>query len=159
MRLFLVATAVAAVSLTACGKKEPETAKPGVQLTPDGYKVTSPDGAATIVSGKAAAEAKMPDFAPIYPGSKVENAIAKVGNDKADGGTLIYKAAATPEAVIAFYKEKSAASGFKTEMDANMGAARMFAAGDEGSGKALQVIASAADGGTSVQVIWATKRP
>jgi len=157
MRLVIVATAVAALSLAACGKHD-ETPKPGVKVSGDRVTVTGQDGSTTIVGGKAAAEAKMPDFAPLYPGSKIENAIANLGNDKADGGTLVYKAAATPEAVVAFYKEKAAASGFKTEMDANMGAARMFAASDETSGKALQVIASVADGGTSVQVIWATKR-
>jgi len=158
MRLVLVATAVAAVSLAACGKAEEKRQQPAVQVTKDGYTVTSKDGSATVVTGKAAAAAKAPDFAPLYPGAKVESSVAGIGNDKADGGTLVYKVAAKPDAVVAFYKQKAAAEGFKTEMDANMGAANMFAAGDEASGKALQVIASAADGGSSVQVIWATKR-
>jgi len=157
MRLVIVATAVAALSLAACGKHD-ETPKPGVKVSGDRVTVTGKDGSTTIITDKSAIQAGMPDFAPLYPGAKTENAIANLGNAKADGGTLVYKAEATPEAVVAFYKEKAAASGFKTEMDANMGAARMFAAGDEASGKALQVIASAADGGTSVQVIWATKR-
>lgn len=157
MRIVLVATAIAAVSLAACGKKEDE-GKPTVQVTGDGYKVTSADGSATVVTGKAAARAQMPDFAPVFPGAKADGAVAGLNNDKSDGGTLVYKAEATPEAVIDFYKREATAKGFKTEMDANMGAARMFAAGDEASGKGLQVIASAAEGGTSVQVIWTTTK-
>ncbi len=142
MRFVLVAAAVAAVSLAGCGKKEAAPEKP----------------AAAADAGKAAAaKARMPDFAPLYPDAKIETDVAEVGNDKADGGTLVYEVEASPAEVVAFYKEKSAAAGFKTEMDANMGPAHMFAASDKASGKALQVIASDAGAGASVQLIWATK--
>ena len=150
--------AIAAVSLAACGRKEAAPQRPAVEVTKDGYTIRSKDGSATMVTGKSAADAKTPAFAPLFPGAKVESSVAGIGNDKADGGTLVYKVAARPEAVIAFYRQKAAAEGFETQMDSNMGAAHMFAAGDETSGKALQVIASDADGGTSVQVIWATKK-
>lgn len=172
MRLVIIATAVAALSLAACGRKEE---KAGVSVGPGGVVIKGKDGAVVttgkdgsvvikgkdgsmVTAGGANTTVAMPAFAPLYPGARTENTVANISNAKSDGGTVVYKVAATPDAVVKFYKEKAAASGFKTEMDADMGAAKMFAASDEASGKGLQVIASAADGGTSVQVIWATKR-
>ncbi|MES2035865.1 MAG: hypothetical protein V4466_16990 [Pseudomonadota bacterium] len=156
MRILLVAAALAAVSLAGCGKKE-ESAKPSVTATGEGYTARSKDGTVSVVTGDAAGKAKVPDFAPLYPGARIDSAMDGIGNDQAHGGTLVYKVDASPEKVVDFYKEKASAGGFKTEMDSNMGAAHMFAAKDEASGRALQVIASGAGGGASVQVIWAAK--
>ena len=44
------------------------------------------------------------------------------------------------------------------ELDADMGAARQFAANDEASGRLLQVIVSAQAGMSQVQVIWGMNR-
>lgn len=158
MRIVLVAAALAAVSLAGCGKKE-ESGKPSVTVTPGGYTARSKDGTVSVVTAAAAAaaNAKVPAFAPLYPGARVESVMDGIGNDKAHGGTVVYKIDASPEKVVDFYKDKATAGGFKTEMDSNMGAAHMFAAKDEASGEAVQVIASASGDGSSVQVIWATK--
>jgi len=148
MRLVVVVAAVAAVSLAGCGKKAEESAKRSASV--------EPDGAAAVATAMAVAEARRPDFAPLHPGAQTQGAVA---NLRTGGGTLVYTVAATPQAVVDFYKDKTAASGFETAMDSNMGAARMFAAKNEASGEELQVIVSAADGGgSSVQLIWATRK-
>lgn len=159
MRLMIIATAVAAVSLAGCGKKD-DDGKPKVAATPGGYTVTTGDGAATVSTGAQAARhaaSGLPDFAPLFPGAQVENAVTSVSSDdgKTEGATVTYTVAAAPDKVIAFYKQKAEAAGFKSVMDANMGAALMFAASDEASNRALQVIASGKGASTSVVVTWA----
>ena len=159
MRLVIIATAVAAVSLAACGKKA-EDDKPTVSATPGGYTLKSGDGTATVSTGvqaAAAAATSQPDFAPLFPGGKVESAVSSVSSQGGDaqGGTVTYTVDVAPAKVIAFYKDKAQAAGFKTQMDANMGAALMFVASDEATKRGLQVIASGKGESTSVVMTWA----
>lgn len=158
MRLMIVAAAVAAVSLAGCGKKE-DSGKPAITATQGGYTVKSGDGTATVstsAQAAAAAVSGLPDFAPLFPGASLENAIVSVPSENGDsqGSTVTYKVAATPDKVVAFYKEKAEAAGFKTVMNANMGAATMFAATDDATKRGLQVIASGKGDATSVVVTW-----
>lgn len=160
MRLVIIATAVAAVSLAACGKK-PESDKPTVTTSAGGYTIKSGDGTATVTTGAGAAGAAtasgQPDFAPTYPGGQVQSTASGIGNAQANGGMVVFTTAASPDQVLTFYRGKALASGLKTQLDANMGAARQFAASDEATGRGLQVIVSGQAGASQVQVIWATK--
>ncbi len=162
MRLVIAIAAVAALSLTACGK-EPEEARPGVTVNADGYTVKSADGSATITAGSGAASAagaNLPDFAPLYPGGKVEGAIAGVTseNNAAQGGSVIFFTTAAPRQVVDYYRKKAESAGLSTQMDNDMGQALMFAASDDATKRGLQVIVGAKDGGSHVTLTWATPK-
>lgn len=160
MRLVIVAAALAALSLGACGKKE-DGGKPTVTATPGGYTVKSNDGTATVTTGAGAAnaaDAGLPAFAPLYPGAQVQSTAAGIGDDKTNGGMVVFLTTDSPDQVLAFYRSKALANGLKSQLDANMGAARQFAANDEATGRALQVIVSGQAGASQVQLIWGQER-
>lgn len=161
---FVAATAV--LLLAACGKAEesetPTPAKPEanaeVQPAPTGPlgpdQTVTADGA-TVSVGAAASKVATPVYAPLYPGAVVTTSVVgESGVGK--GGSVTYRAAATPAAVIDFYEGKVKAAGKPVTMNAEMGAnVRMLTAGDSGDGKgAMQVIASPAGSGSEVQLTW-----
>ncbi|MDO9337825.1 MAG: hypothetical protein EON95_04995 [Caulobacteraceae bacterium] len=162
---FSLVAASAVLVLAACGKKESETpapaepaAKAESSATPagppgPGQTVTS-DGA-TVSVGAAASTVATPGYAPLYPGAVVSTSVVgESGVGK--GGSVVYRVAASPAAVIGFYEEKVKAVGKPVTMNAEMGAnVRMLTAGDSGDGKgAVQVIASPAGEGSEVQLTW-----
>lgn len=158
MRLLIATLAIAAVSLGACGKKE-ESDKPTITATPGGYTVKSNDGSATITTGAGAATAaNLPTFAPVYPGGQVQSSAAGIGDAKTNGGMVVFTTADAPDKVLTFYRGKAQANGLKTQLDADMGAARQFAANDEATGRVLQIIVSGEGGMSQVQLIWGEKR-
>jgi len=161
MRRVLVTACVLAVSLAACGKKE-DSGKPVVAVAPGGVTVKGNDGTATITTGggaAVAAAANLPDYAPLYPGASVEMSAASApGDESSVGGTVTYMTNATPQQVVDFYKQKSAAKGVPAKMNANMGAALMFAAADDSGARSVQVIATPAGTGTNVAVTWASQK-
>lgn len=163
MRLVIAVAALCAFSLSACGKK-PESDKPTVSVTPGGYSVKGNDGSATITAGAGAASAaaaRLPDFAPVYPGGKVEGTIASVADagDGAEGGSVVFTTTASPRQVIDFYRRKTEAAGLAAKMNADMGQATMFVAQDEATKRGVQVIVGGQDGGSNVTVTWSTARP
>lgn len=159
MRLVIATLAIAAVALAACGKKE-EGAKPSVTATPGGYTVRSGDGKAVVTSGVGAiATTGLPDFAPVYPGAAIQSSAAGIGDANTNGGMVVFTTSDAPDKVLAFYRGKAQANGLKSQLDADMGAARQFAANDEATGRVLQVIVSSQGGASQVQLIWGQKRP
>ena len=98
----------------------------------------------------------VPDFVTNYPGAKVQST-AIDANAGVSTGTFVFQTSDAPAAVIAYYKEKSTDAGLSQTMDANMGASNMFGANADGGKRAIQVMASAADGATHVQVTWTRK--
>ncbi len=170
IRLSLVA-ASAVLLLAACGKKEesetPAPAQPPVEAqspaapaAPLGPDQTVTSDGATVSVGEAASKVNTPAYAPLYPGATVTNSvIGESGVGK--GGSVVYKVAASPAAVIGFYEGKVKAAGKPITMNAEMGAnVRMLTAGDNGDGKgAVQVIASPAGGGSEVQLTWSDEDP
>lgn len=171
---FVCVAAVAALSLAACGKKEE---KAGVSVSSggvvvrgnDGSVVTSTNDGTVVVKGKDGqavmasgpnAKVTMPSFAPLYPGATIESSIGGLTSEdkKANGGAVTYTVKATPAEVVAFYKQKAEAAGLKRLMETNMGTSAMYSAEGDTSDKGFQVIASSADGPTSVTVTWAEPR-
>ena len=158
MRLVIIVAAVAAVSLAGCGKKQDDD-KPTVTATPGGYTVRSNDGSATVTSGAgAAAAANLPAFAPVYPGGQIQTSASGIGDADTNGGMVVFTTADTPDKVLAFYRDKARANGLKSQLDADMGQAKQFAANDEATGRVLQVIVSGQAGASQVQLIWGQKR-
>ncbi len=172
MRLALIAAAATAVLLAGCGKTEnkadeastPATAASGAAGTPApsvaeaGTDATA-EAPKVVIPGKTGdATLKTPDFAPLYEGGKLTSSVSGLSKGDTNSGTYVYSVDATPEAVTAFYKEKGEAAGLKTSLDADMGQARMYAGTDEAANRGMQVIASTAQGKTTVQVMWAVPK-
>ena len=77
------------------------------------------------------------------------------------GGIVQFTTDATPEAVIAFYRERAEAAGLKSINTMNSGASAGYSAGDgaAGRGQLLRVIATRVEGEpTSVQLDWTAGR-
>jgi hypothetical protein len=96
---------------------------------------------------------KLPDFVVVYPGGKVRSTTIGAGKD-GNGGTLLFETAASPAAVIAWYRQKSVSEGLSKAIDMNMGGTTMFTANADGGKKTLQIIAASSASGAQVQVNW-----
>lgn len=171
----IIATAVAAVSLAACGKKE-DKAPAAVTTSQGGFTVTTREG--DIVTSQVAVPAPpppsgapgapaappapalriaTPDYAPVYPGATVKASSTTTANDHRVG-SVTYVTSALPQAVIDFYKPRAAAAGFTTSADANIGVGLMYAATDTVNERTLQVIATAEKTGTAVVLSWTSPK-
>jgi len=100
---------------------------------------------------KADNGAKMPDFAPLYPGAKVEATVTASENG---GGTVSFKTTAQPAEIIAFYKQKTGAAGLAEKLNMSSEGNLTFMAAAADGKKTVQVIAAKADTGSQVQVYW-----
>jgi hypothetical protein len=155
MRLVIAAVAMAALSLAACGKKE-DSGKPTVSVTPGGYTVKGADGS-IVTGGGAALAARMPDFAPVYPGAEIKASSATTsGEDQV--GSVTFTSTAQPQAVVDFYKQKATAAGFDTAAEANVGVGLMYAATDKASRRNLQIIVTTEGGGSTAVLSWSTPK-
>lgn len=94
---------------------------------------------------------KLPDFVAIYPGAKVVSSVTG-GGANGGGGTLAFESDASPDAVIGFYKQKTARGGFRQNVDANDNGSLIYAA--TAGSKTIQVLASKDGAGTHAQVTW-----
>ncbi|HRD46388.1 MAG TPA: hypothetical protein PLF78_07900 [Caulobacter sp.] len=156
MRPVIVVLAVSALSLAACGRKD-ETPKPGLKVGPGGsVTITGKDGA--VVRSGANVKADLPDFAPLYPGAAPSGSVTSVASAEGKGGMYVYTAAAFPEQVLAFYRDKAKAAGLGEAAEMNMGAARMFSATDEASRRSLQVIVTGEGSGSNVSLTWSVPK-
>ena len=170
MRLVIIATAVAAVSLAACGRK-PEKGPETVTVSENGYTVTTRTG--DVVSTQTAVPAppavpaapgappaptalSMPDYAPLYPGATVKATSTTINNGH-QIGSVTYLTAATPKAVIDFYTPKVSAAGFAGSA-MNIGVGEMYAATDAAQQRSMQVIATAEKAGTAVVLTWTSPK-
>ena len=105
---------------------------------------------AVAAAGTAADCASLPDFVPLYADARVETCVSGPGVDpRHESGTVIYTTGATPEAVIAWYKEKANAQGLAPALSN----ATMFSA-REGSKRSLMAMTETARGATKVTLNW-----
>lgn len=97
-----------------------------------------------------------PSYAALYPGAEPD-APAVVGTGEAgDGGLVTFQTAASPDDVVAFYRQRAEDAGLRTMMGMNQGDARAYGAADEDpGGPQLKVVAAPGEEGrTSVQLSW-----
>jgi len=153
-----VSTALVTLCLSACdrrsGSPAPETAEAPTAST----AAAAPNVAVELPPPATAAAAPIvagaPAYAALYPGGELEGppTTAEAGA----GGLATFRTDATPDAVIAFYRERAEDAGLASVMGMNQGDARAYGArGDGEEGASLQVVAAPTeDGGTSVQVSW-----
>ncbi len=112
------------------------------------------DGASASAapSGPAAAPSAPPAYAQLFPGAVLESSV--VSNGASASATITFHTTANPTDVIAFYRHAAQASGLDSTFASQSGDDELFSAGRQGSEDGMQVIATPADGGTSVQLFW-----
>ncbi len=117
--------------------------------------------AVTVQSGSGIpAPTNMPDFAPVYPGGKIENVMQGTSSDASGGqrgGMVSFSTDAAPATVATFYRGKIEASDLANRNEANLnGTLMLTGASADDSERGVQVsIAPAADGpGSQVTLIY-----
>lgn len=97
-----------------------------------------------------------PAFAALYPGAQADGAPVRASSAAGPGGLITFTTDATPDAVVAFYRQRAEAAGLAPIMAMNQGDARAYGAAGRGDkGASLQVVASPGENGlTSVQLSW-----
>ena len=167
MKRSLAATAVvAAMVLAGCSEREPAAVAPAGKAAETAYAPAADAETASpsAPSGTAAAQAAAPGapaFAVIYPGAELKGPTTTAQGPAGPGGIVQFTTDATPEAVIAFYRQRAEAAGLKPINSMNRGDAQAYSAGDgaDGRGQLMQVIATRVEGGpTDVQLDWTTGR-
>ena len=160
-KLFAVAMIGAAVALVGCGKSDTKTYTDG-----SGNSITTSkdgDGHMTITGANGekvefgtGSSAKMPSDIPLYPGAKVTASFSGQGKD-GSGGMVAFTTTASPDDVIAFYKQKAEAIGMAQTMNMDMGGTKSYVAANEKDKRTLSITATKASDGTTGQVTWGTK--
>lgn len=150
---------MACLALAGCGKSDKDKknvtingTNGTVSVSGNGEHITikSDDGKTTVdVNSNGLGNMVLPDFAPLYPGASVQGMVTAKSEN---GGTVAFETHAAPDAVVAFYKEKSAAAGMSEKMNMAMGTGVTFMASD--GKQTLQVVAAKTDSGAHVQLIW-----
>lgn len=155
---FLIMIGLASVALASCGSDEKKATVGDTTFTSndkDGTATISNDrGTLSATTGAEAANTKMPDFAPQYPGSTIESVL---NTDTAGGKSQMINlnTGDAPAKVTEFYKGKLSAAGLKIGMDMTTAETGMVTG--EGNGHSASVTASAEDGKTAVLVTITTK--
>jgi hypothetical protein len=117
--------------------------------------------AVTVQSGSGIpAPTNMPDFAPVYPGGKIENVMQGTSSDASGGqrgGMVSFATDAAPDTVAAFYREKFGASNLTDRNDLNMNGTLMLTAaapGDSDRGAQVSIVPAADGSGSQVTLIY-----
>lgn len=132
-------------------KQAPDAGAPAaVAETPTPDRVAPSDDAPVAA---APAMDGAPAFAAIYPNSQIDGQPLLAGGA---GGLVTFTTDASPDQVVAFYRERAEAAGLRSVTGMNQGEARAYgAAGDQANGPSLQVVAAPTEAGeTSVQLGW-----
>ncbi|WP_295246056.1 hypothetical protein [uncultured Brevundimonas sp.] len=160
MTLRLAASAVVVLfCLAGCDRSaQPVEAKAAPEASaPTVSDVTPPAAAAPAVGGGAASAADgPPSFAVVYPGAQVDGQPLAAGGEAGPGGLITFTTSASPDDVVAFYRERAEKAGLRSVAGMNQGETRAYgAAADAVNGASLQVVAMPTETGeTSVQLGW-----
>jgi hypothetical protein len=97
-----------------------------------------------------------PSYAALYPGAALDQPATTAAGPEGEGGLVTFTTAASPDAVVEFYRARAEEAGLTSVMGMNQGDARAYGAAGGQSGAAnLQVVAAPGEGGeTSVQLSW-----
>lgn len=159
-RTLAVAALMAATAMAGCSQAPADEA-PVAEAAPaaEAAAAVTPAPAETA-SAAAPAAPGAPAFAVVYPGAVASGPPTVARSAEGPGGILVFTTEATPDAVIAFYRQRAEAAGLASVMAMNTGEARAYgAAAKDDSGKLLHVVATPVEGGpTSVQLDWTNGR-
>lgn len=162
-RMFAVAGLATAMLVSGCQKADDTEAN-------DAALAEAAPAAAAAADAPAAADAAMPAAAPaapgaptfavLYPGATPKGPATAGQSPAGPGGMLEFSTEASPDEVVAFYRDRAEASGLKPITTLNREDARAYSAGDgaDGTGKLLNVIATPVDGATDVLLTWSNGR-
>lgn len=160
-RMLWAAAISAAIVMTGCDRNNGEQAA-AVDATPaegatEAASAAGPASATTSEPGAASpVAANAPQFAVIYPGGQPKGPATMAQGPAGPGGILEFTTEATPDEVVAFYRQQAEATGLKPINAMNREDARGYAAGD-GGGRLLNVVATPVEGGpTDVQLSWSS---
>jgi len=155
-RIFAAAALTATMAVAGCGQSPAQDAVAADEAAVDTAAVPEPIAAATPASAAQPAAPGAPAFAVVYPGGTASGPATVAQGPDGPGGILSFTTDATPEAVIAFYRQRAEAAGLASVSAMNQGEARAYgAAAEDGSGKLLRVVATPVENGpTSVQLDW-----
>lgn len=157
-RMLWAAAISAAIVMTGCGRNDADEAA-ALDATPaDGVTeataAAGPAAPAAAETNAAPAASDAPEFAVIYPGGQPKGPATTAQSPAGAGGILDFTTEASPDEVVAFYRQRAEATGLKPINAMNREDARGYAAGD-GRGRLLNVVATPVDGGpTDVQLSW-----
>jgi hypothetical protein len=112
----------------------------------------STNGTQVTMGTGSAATAKLPNYAPLYPGATVETSVNSSGSN--EGGMVLFKTNASSQNVIDFYKKSAGAAGMSDVFNMSTGDSMSFSAHDVKTKHGFSVVATKAEGGTTVQVTW-----
>ena len=165
MKRSLAAAAVmAAMVVAGCSRGESAGEAPAADTAAAEATAPADDAALAPNAGAPAAAAAAvpaapdaPVFAVIYPGAELKGPATTARGPAGPGGIVQFTTEATPEAVIAFYRQRAEAAGLKPINSMNRGDAQAYSAGDaaDGRGQLMQVIATRAEAGpTDVELDW-----
>lgn len=171
-RMRAAAALAAAMAMTGCSQAAADKA-PSADAGADAAEavdtsavIAAPDAraasAATPVAPAALPAAPgAPAFAVLYPGGSVDGPATMAQSPAGPGGILTFTTDASPDTVVAFYRQRAEAAGLTTIASMSQSGASAYSAGDgaAGQGKLLSVVATPVDDGpTSVQLSWAAGR-
>ena len=140
----------------------PKGERSTIQAQADGgngsVEINGPNGSMKFGAG---ANAKIPDWIPMYPGATAQANFSMQGGD-ASGGTFSYTTPDSSEAVMAFYDRTLKAAGFKItpHISANSGGSSgaLVSAEDEATKRTLMITLGTDKGSTAVNVIYGNKK-
>jgi len=162
MKRTLAAVALMAAMAMAGCSQAPADEAPDAAEAVAAADAAVPAAAAPAESSAGATPAApgAPAFAVVYPGGVALGPVTVARGPDGPGGILSFTTEATPDAVVAFYRQRAEAAGLASVMAMNTGEARAYgAAAGDGSGKLLHVVATPVeDGPTSVQLDWTNGR-
>lgn len=165
-RTLAVAALATALTMAGCQQAQDDSgaAAPAAEAVAEDAVAPAADAApaapAATTSRAAPAGAGAPSFAVLYPGASPKGPAASGQSPAGPGGMIEFTTDATPDEVVAFYRQRAEAAGLKSINALNRDDARAYAAGDgaDGTGKLLNVIATPVDGSTDVLLSWSSGR-
>jgi hypothetical protein len=93
---------------------------------------------------------KLPDFVPLYADARIETCVSGPASEPhRESGTVIYTTGATPEAIIAWYRDKTALDGLVPALSTPS----LFSARDGGK-RSMMAVVETARGATKVTLNW-----
>ena len=127
----------------------------GCEAGNDNQSAEEPGPAAAAIAGAGAGDAptdcsKLPDFVPLYADARVETCVSGPASEPhRESGTLVYTTGATPEAIIAWYRDKAALDGLVPALSTPS----LFSARDGGK-RSMMAVVETARGATKVTLNW-----
>jgi hypothetical protein len=166
----LAALLVPAMALSACGKDSDTNVIRGENGEKVTIETTTDDGNTSIEATNEKGErvvmntssegatwpADAPSFATAYPGATLTTSMASNANGTT-GNVLVFETTDAPAKVIAHYKALATKAGLTEAASITSGAAMMFGASDNATGREFMVQATPADGKTQGSITYASK--